>query len=386
MKRWPIYSQDEIQVVEGVIRSGKVNYWTGEQGRCFEKEYAEYLGVPYAVAVSNGTVALELCLHALGIGAGDEVIVPSRTFMASASCVVEVGAKPVVIDIDLFSQNLTVETIKPHITSKTKAIIAVHLAGWPCDMPAIMEFARANHLYVIEDCAQAHGAKLNGKPVGSFGHIAAFSFCQDKIITTLGEGGLVATADETLWKKVWAYKDHGKSYDMVHQPIHQPGFRWVHHGFGSNYRMTEVQAAVGRLQLKKLDEWIMLRRRNAKVLEESLKKYPALRLAYPQEHIHHAYYRYYCFVQPDALKSLWSRDRIMTEIHARGVMCFVGVCGEIYLENAFQENYLTPRERFSNAKKLSETSLAFLVDPCLNENDMHKIAETIGLVMLEVTR
>lgn len=384
-KRWPVYEADEVGVVVDVLKSGKVNYWTGEQGKLFEKEYAAHLGVNYAIAISNGTNALELCLHALGIGPGDEVIVPCRTFMASASCVVEVGAKPAVCDIDLVSQNLTVETIKPHVNAKTKAIIVVHLGGWPCDMESIMAFAREHHLYVIEDCAQAHGAKINGKPVGSFGHMAAFSFCQDKIITTMGEGGLLATNNEEWFKKAWAHKDHGKGYDTVYKKNHAPGFRWLHDSFGSNYRMTEAQAAVGRIQLKKLSSWISKKQKLARIFTEAFKNIPAIRLTIPPLGIEHAYYRYYLFVNLDTLKKGWDRDRIMAAINEQGIWCQVGICPEIYLEEAFVKAGFAPKERFENAQALGETGLALLLDPIYTESEIKEAAAIVASVLQQAS-
>lgn len=385
-KRWPIYSVEEIDSVAKVLQSGKVNYWTGEQGRLFEKEYAAYLGVNHVIAVANGTNALELCLHALGIGPGDEVIVPCRTFMASASCVVQMGAKPVVCDVDLISQNLTVETIKPHVNAKTKAIIAVHLGGWPCDMEALMAFAKEHNLYVIEDCAQIHGAYLNGKPLGSFGDMAAFSFCQDKIMTTMGEGGLVATNNEEWFKRAWAYKDHGKGYDTVYKKQHPAGFRWLHDTFGSNYRMTEAQAAVGRSQLKKLSHWQKIRQKNAEIFNQAFKALNVVFVPKLPEHIIHAYYRYYAFLQPENLKVGWNRDRIINEINAQGIWCQVGSCSEIYLEEAFIKAGLAPKERFKNAKQLGETSIAFLVDPIYTESEMQDAAKTIASVLQSAMR
>lgn len=383
---WPHYSEEEINAVIAVLRSGKVNYWTGEQGKLFEKEYAAYLGVNHAIALANGTNALELCLRALGLGPGDEVIVPSRTFMASASCVVHVGAKPIVCDIDPISQNLTVESIQPHINSKTKAIIVVHLGGWPCDMPAIMDFAETQGLYVIEDCAQAHGAKIRGRAVGSFGHMAAFSFCQDKIMSTLGEGGLLATNHEGGWKKAWAYKDHGKGYDTVYHTEHAPGFRWLHDQFGSNYRMTEAQAAVGRIQLQNLDAQRKIRQSNAEILKSHLLSLPALRIDSAPAHLDHAFYRFYAFVKPQHLKVGWNRDRIMLEINALGTKCLVGSCAEIYREKAFIDAGLAPQTRFPHAKALGETSLAFMLDPVYDEAAMLKMAHDIMQVVHAATQ
>ena len=375
MSVWPFYSEEEIQAVSDVLRSGKVNYWTGEQGKLFEKEYAEYLGVKHAIAVANGTNALELCLIALGVGPGDEVLIPCRTFFATASCVVAVGARPVVCDVDLESQVITVETIKPHITPKTKAIIAVHLGGWPSDMEALAKFSKEHHLYLIEDCAQAHGARFNGKPVGSFGDMAAFSFCQDKIISTMGEGGLVATNNTEAWKKAWAYKDHGKSYDTVHRKDHPPGFRWVHESFGSNYRMTEAQAAIGRIQLRRLDHDILHRQRFARIFNDQLKNSPAVTTVIPPASVGHAYYRYYLFVNSSKLNPSWSREKIIAELNAAGVPCMIGGCSEIYREKAFVDAGLAPKENFANALQLAVTNIAFIPNPSMDEKEIYAAAK-----------
>lgn len=378
---WPSYEDDEIQAVKNCMLSGRVNYWTGEECRKFEDEYAEFAGVRHAIALTNGTVALELALYALGIGPGDEVITTSRTFIASASCVVMRGAKPVVVDVDPESQNITLETIKKAVTPSTKAIIAVHLAGWPCEMEPIMEFANANGIKVIEDCAQAHGATYKGKPVGSFGHLAAFSFCQDKIISTGGEGGMLLTNDAGLWKKAWAFKDHGKSYDAVYNRQHSVGFRWLHESFGTNWRMTELQAAIGRLQLRKLPGWIRVRKRNAELLNEGLRDIDGLRLTIPGVDIGHAYYKYYVFLEQSRLLGDWDRNRVLNAINAEGVPCFTGSCGEIYLEKAFQDAGYAPEAPWPIAHELGETSLCFLVHPTLTEQDMLNTVTVVQKVM-----
>jgi dTDP-4-amino-4,6-dideoxygalactose transaminase len=383
---WPVFEPDEIQAVTQVMQSGKVNYWTGNETREFEREYADYLGVKHAIALHNGTLALELALYAFGIGAGDEVITTSRTYIASASAAVMRGCVPIIADIDLVTQNITAETIRPLITSKTRALIVVHLAGWPCDMDAILELSKEHGLVVIEDCAQAHGAYYKGRPVGSMGDAAAFSFCQDKIMTTGGEGGLLALNDTELWKKAWAYKDHGKSYDAVYNTEHPSGFRWLHESFGTNWRMLEVQAAIGRIQLRKLPEWIERRRANAAVLNERLARHPALRLTHPDERIHHAYYKYYVFVRPSELITGWDRDRIMNAIAAHGVPCFSGSCSEIYLEKAFVNAGYGPAERLPVARELGETSLMFLVHPTLGAQEMHQVADIIDQVMAQAQR
>ena len=378
---WPYFEHDEIEAVARILRSGKVNYWTGEEGKCFEQEYADHVGVKYAIAVANGTLALELGLRALGIGPGDEVITSSRTYIASASCIVMRDAVPVVADVDAVSQVITVDTIRKVITPRTKAIIPVHLAGWPCDMSSIMDLAREHNLKVIEDCAQAHGAFYNGRPIGSFGDAAAFSFCQDKIITTGGEGGMLLLNNEELWKKAWAYKDIGRSYDAVYRRQHPPGFRWLTESFGTNWRMTEIQAAIGRLQLRKLPSWVAKRRENAEILTSYLSCLPGLRVTTPPSNIAHSYYKYYVFVEPSALKPDWDRDRIMETINARGVPCMTGSCSEIYLERAFLDQGFGPRERLPVAKRLGETSLMFLVHPTLDRSSIEMTCEVVKETM-----
>lgn len=381
---WPRFAEDEIEATVQVLGSGKVNYWTGEEGRRFEEEFAAFTGCNYAIALANGTVALELALYALGIGEGDEVIVTSRTFIASASSVVMRGATPVVADIDPVSQNITAETVRAVITSRTKAIIAVHLAGWPCDMDPIIDLSRTRGLKVIEDCAQAHGAIYKGRPVGSLGDAAAFSFCQDKIMTTGGEGGMLVTSDKGLWERAWAFKDHGKSHDAVYNRQHPPGFRWLHESFGTNWRMTEMQAAIGRVQLGKLPGWVRKRQRHAVILTEGFSCIPGLRVTPPPADIGHAYYKYYVFVKPESLSDGWDRDRIMAAVNAEGIPCFSGSCSEIYLEKAFAG--LRQAARLPVARELGETSLMFLVHPTLSEEDMHDTVRAVEKVLRSAVR
>lgn len=385
LSAWPYFDDTDIAAVEEVLRSGRINYWTGEQGRTFEREFAAYAGCRHAVALANGTVALELALRVLGVGPGDEVITTSRTFIASASCAVMVGARPVIADVDRDSQNLTAETIRAKITPQTRAIIAVHLAGWPCDMDAILQLAREHGLKVIEDCAQAHGARYKDKPVGSMGDVGVFSFCQDKIITTGGEGGMITLNDEALWKAAWAYKDHGKSYDAVYHREHAPGFRWLHESFGTNWRMTEMQSVLGRNGLRHLDAWVKTRRMHADTLRKALVGVSAVRVPQPSPEIFHSYYKFYAFVVPSALKSGWSRDRIVEEINARGVPCLVGSCSEIYRERAFVEAGWS-MDRLPVAQELGETSLMFLVHPTLSAEEMEWVAGNARSVLTAATR
>lgn len=381
---WPYFPQDEIDPVTAVLASGKVNYWTGTEGREFEKEFAAFTGCNRAIALANGTVALELALFALGIGEGDEVIVTPRTFIASASCCVMRGAIPVMADVDPVSQNITADTIRPRLTPNTKAIICVHLAGWPCDMDPIVELAREHGIKVIEDCAQAHGASYKGRPVGSIGDIAAFSFCQDKIMTTGGEGGMLTTSDEELWRKAWEFKDHGKSYDAVYRRQHNPGFRWLHESFGTNGRLTEMQSAIGRVQLAKLPEWTRIRQRHAGLLMHGFAPIRGLRVPDPPPEIGHAFYKLYVFVEPGELSDAWDRDRVMNAVVAEGIPCFTGSCSEIYLEKAFEG--LRPDQRLPAAKELGETSLMFLVHPTLREQDMLDTVAAVKKVMAEAAK
>lgn len=380
---WPSFSEEEAEAVKSVLLSNKVNYWTGEESRCFEREFSDWTGAKYAIALANGTLALDVALKALGVGRGDDVIVTPRTFLASVSCVVNAGARPIFADVDPDSQNITADSIRSVLTPATKAVICVHLAGWSCDMDPIMELANERDFYVIEDCAQAHGARYKGRSVGTIGHIGAWSFCQDKIMTTGGEGGMVTTNDKTLWSAMWSYKDHGKSYDAIYNREHPPGFRWVHESFGTNFRMLEMQAVIGRIQLKRMDEWQKARSRNMLALTAACSGHGVLRIPVPSEDLVHAGYRLYGFVNPDELQPGWTRDRIVNAISANGVPCFQGSCSEVYLEKAFDNTGLRPIERLSQARLLGETSVAFLVHPTLTDAEIAKAQKVIAEVLVE---
>lgn len=382
---WPSYTQEEANAISQVLLSNKVNYWTGQECREFEREFAEFAGTDYAVAVANGTVALDLALKALGVGAGDEVIVTSRTFLASVTCIVNAGARPVFADVDADCQGVSAETVAPLVNEGTKAIIAVHLAGWPCDMDGLNELACRHGLSVIEDCAQAHGATYKGKPVGSLGHVAAWSFCQDKIMTTGGEGGMVTTNDRELWSRMWSYKDHGKSWEAVYEREHPPGFRWLHESFGTNWRMTEMQATIGRIQLRRMPVWTECRRANCEALWQTARECKGLRVPGVPEDIGHGGYKCYVFVEPAALKAGWDRDRVMSEIVIAGVPCFSGSCSEVYFEKAIQDAGMAPAERLPVARELGDTSLMFLVHPTLTADEVKLTCEVLARVMEEAT-
>ncbi len=383
---WPSFSKEEADLVHDILLSNKVNYWTGEECRHFEKEFAEFTQCKYAVSLANGTLALELALLAIGIESGDEVIVPPRTFIASASSVVNIGGVPVFADVDYDSQCISADAIADKITDKTKAIICVHLAGWPCDMDAIMALARKHDLKVIEDCAQAHGATIDGRPVGSWGDIGAWSFCQDKIMTTGGEGGMVTTNDETLWSFMWSYKDHGKSWDAIYNQQHAPGFRWLHHSFGSNFRMLEMQAVIGRYQLSQMSDWTRNRQENGEKIMASAAEFACFYVPDIPRNIQHAFYKLYVFVDEDGLQEGWDRDRIMNSITALGVPCFSGSCSEVYLERAFTESDYAVAERLPVAKKLGETSLAFLIHPTLTADEIAKTIDAIQQIGQQASR
>lgn len=383
---WPSFSDEEADAVREVLKSNRVNYWTGTECREFEKEFAAWCGARHAVALANGTLALDVALKALDIGLGDEVVVTPRTFIASISCVVNAGAVPVFADVDADSGNLTAQTIERVLTPRTRAIICVHLAGYPCDMDPIMALAQAHGIQVIEDCAQAHGACYRGRAVGTIGHVGAWSFCQDKIMTTGGEGGMVTTNDEALWSRMWSYKDHGKSWEAVYQREHAPGFRWLHESFGTNWRMLEMQAAIGRLQLARMAEWTRQRSANAMALRQALLSCVGLRMPLPAADCQHAWYKLYAYVRPQALAAGWDRDRIMAEINAAGVPCYAGVCSEVYLEKAFEQTGWRPSKRLPVARELGETSLMFLVHPTLTAPEIEKTAAVARSVMQQAER
>lgn len=385
---WPSFTQQEADAVSQVLLSNKVNYWTGQECRQFEEEFADWAGSKYAIALGNGTLALDAAFQALGIGVGDEVIVTPRTFIASISSVVNAGATPVFADVDEATGNITPESIAAVLTDKTKGIVCVHLAGWPCDMDGIMALADQHHLYVIEDCAQAHGARYKGRSVGSIGHIGAWSFCQDKIMTTGGEGGMVTTDDEQLWRKMWAYKDHGKSYAAVYETEQQPGYNWLHESFGTNWRMTEIQGVIGRIQLAQMSDWIAKRSANAQAILGACSKWeekgylsaPKLEQASQFPNSNHAYYKLYVYVRPNNLAKGWTRDRLIEEISALGVPCYSGSASEVYLEKAFDDTGLRPANRLPIAKQLGETSLMFLVHPTLTAAEIAQTVDAIDRV------
>ncbi|MBC8522532.1 DegT/DnrJ/EryC1/StrS aminotransferase family protein [PVC group bacterium] len=355
---WPLYDQDELDAVQNVLASGKGNYWSGEEGKLFEQEFAQWSGAKHGLCVFNGTVALELALRACGIEHGDEVIVTPRSFLASVAAVVAVGATPVFADVNFESGNITPETIREVITEKTRGIVPVHLGGWPADMPAIMKLANEHGIKVVEDCAQAHGASINGQLVGSYGHAAAFSFCQDKIMSTGGEGGMITTNDDMVRDIAWSLRDHGRNRERTLSNDHPFGFRWLQERFGTNGRMTEMQAAIGRCQLKKVDAWTQERNDNAMVFTDFFNSVDGVTVPIPPDQVKHSYFRF------TAIFDDWqTRDSVVEKLQLSGVPATVGPCPEIYREEAFLDATFVVPNSLPIAVDLGKRSMTLLVHP-----------------------
>lgn len=380
VSRWPRHEEDEIAAVVDVLRSGRVNALQhGERVRAFEQAFARRCAMPHAIAMANGTVTLEIALRALGIGAGDEVIVTPRSFVASAASVVAVGARPVFADVDPMTQGLTVETVRDVLSARTRAIMPVHLGGWPSDVERLAAFAGAHGLKLIEDCAQAHGASLNGRPVGSFGDAASFSFCTDKIMSTGGEGGMLVLRDADVHARAWSLKDHGKRLE----PKQPPGiaFRWIHDGFGTNARMTEMQAAIGLVQLGKLDGWLAARQANAMALAAALQDLAALRVPLPGPEVGHAWYKFGAFVRPQMLKPGATRNSLLAAARLEELPCASGTCPEIYRERSFVDAGLAPTRRFPVARLLGATSIMLPIDHTLGVDEVSDVGRRLAAIV-----
>jgi dTDP-4-amino-4,6-dideoxygalactose transaminase len=364
---WPEYSEKEIEGVSEILKTGRVNQWTGDYVREFEKKFSKYFDVNYSIAINNGTSALELCLKVLNLNDNDEVIVTPRSFVASVSCILINRLKPVFADVDLNSQNITLQNIKNVITDKTRAVICVHLNGFPCEIEEIYSYCKENNIYVIEDCAQSHGAKYNGKYLGSFGDINAWSFCQDKIMSTGGEGGMITTNNKDLFEKAWSFKDHGKDINLYYNRPITNQFSFVHNSVGSNYRMTEIQAYIGLIQLDYLETWIQHRRELSSIYNNKFKNLNNIRLQYENENTLCSYYKYYFFV-----KDISIRQYIIDEISRNNIKVYYGSCGELYKEKCINQNIIC-----HNSKILHETSIVLLVDPSYSKIDIMNNANII---------
>ncbi len=381
---WPFFNIDQQEIVKNILISGNVNYLYGSEGKTFEKEFSTFFGTKYSICFSNGTTALFAAYSSIGLKEKDEIITTPRTFIATVSSAVILGAKPIFAEVDLNSGCITAESIEPLITKKTKAISVVHLAGWPAEMNKIRSLADEYNIHLIEDCSQAHGAKINKHLVGSFGDISVWSFCTDKIISTGGEGGMVTTSNKEFFEKMWSFKDHGKSFEKFKNINNNTNFQYLHDSFGLNFRMTEMQSAIGRYQLNKLGTYNSIRNKNASILISYLKDINCIRIPIPESNLYHAYYKFYVYLNKSLMKSDWDRDKIIFEIRKTGFPCFVGSCSEVYLEKCFQIKSLMPEKRLKNARTLGEDSLMFLVHPTINELEIHKYGESIKSILLQV--
>ena len=379
--KWPKYEEDEINEVAKVLRSGNVNFWTGSVTKNFEEEFAKFCNCKFAIAVANGSLALSCAYLAIGIKKDDEIITTPRTFVATASSASLLGGVPIFAEVDKDSGNITAESIEPLITKRTKAIVVVHLAGWPADMIKISKLAKSYNIALIEDCSQAHGAgiMIDGikLSVGQFGDISTWSFCQDKIISTGGEGGMVTTNNENFFNKIRSFKDHGKSFTKLEKSDLKKGYKYIHDNLGSNFRITEMQSAIGRIQLCKLESWNKIRTKNAVLLQKYLYKNPLVRVPFPEKDIVHGWYKFNCFINKDFLKDDWCRDKILNAIIERGYPALQGSCSELYLEKCFLSKSSKPNKKLFIANELGETNMTFLVHPTINEEVMNKYAKNI---------
>ena len=378
---WPYYDDAQCEIAAEILRSGRVNQWTGNNTKSFEESFSCYIGVDYSSALSNGSVALSCAYSSLGIGFNDEIITTPRSFIATASCAALLGAVPVFADVDLDSGSITAESIEPHISKKTKAISVVHLGGWPADMLSICELAEAYNLFVIEDCAQAHGAKIGTKSVGTFGDVSTWSFCQDKIISTAGEGGMLSTSNAHIDSFTKSYRDHGKNTSLILDKQPSNDYRWIHESLGTNYRLTEIQSAIGLAQLSLLPHWSEVRRINASILICALEGISCVRLPLVPPSLTHAWYKFYFYLRPEHLASGWTRASVIEAINHLGYPAYSGSCSELYREACFSHIYPDSSYSLPNAKELGENSVMLVVHPTISVDLMQKYADIVGSVL-----
>ena len=381
---WPHYETDEVLAVSEILKSGKVNYWTGSIGRQFEESFSKWCGTKYSYSLANGTLALDVAYRSLNLADNDEIITTPRTFIATASTLSVLGLKPIFADVDFDSGNITAETIEPLINKKTKAISVVHLGGWPANLIEIKDIAKAYNLKLIEDCSQAHGAKINGLNVGSIGDIGTWSFCQDKILSTGGEGGMITTSHENIGAFISSWRDHGKDIKKMFTKNQSSAFRYIHDNLGLNYRMTEIQSKIGDMQLKKLSTWHKKRSFNANQIANALKQCKNVRVPLPSPPFEHAWYKFYAYLIPDALAEGWDRERILFEFNKEKTPVFSGSCSEIYLEKCMSNSY--QNKQLSNAKSLGDTSLMFLVHPTIDKKSLDTYISKIVHVLNKACR
>ena len=336
---WPSFDEKAIKAVEDVLRSGKVNYWTGPKGMEFEKQFAAWQGSKYAISASTGTSALHVALSALGIGPGDEVIVPSYTFIASSFSVVQSGAIPRFADVNMEDHCISVESAEKLVNKRTKAIMPVHLYGNVCDMDRVMAFAKKHNLFVIEDNAEAFGGVYKGKKTGTIGHISACSFCQNKTFTTGGEGGMVTTDDEELAWIARSFRDHG--YDVKERlnllEIEQK-LPYIHNMVGWNYRMTEMQSAIGLAELERMDGWNMpARKRNAHIIIDAVKDLPQIKYV-PIDTAERENGWFVCAFSLDIERMNCDIEQFVKAAGAEGAPCWKVFWPQCHTEGAFKKH------------------------------------------------
>ena len=372
--KWPNYDGNILSKISKLLQSGKTNYLVGKEGLLFEKNFSKFYKIKFANAVANASLGLELSLLSLNLNKGDEVIVTPRSYHSSVSCVIRAGLTPVFADVDRQTMNICPKSIRKNISKKTKAIICVHLYGMPCEMNDIIKLSKEYKINVIEDCSQAHGSKIGRKYVGSFGDISVFSYCQDKIISTGGEGGMIATNNKKLNDRIWSLKEIGKNKDKFFKINSLSNdFPYVHDTIGTNARITEIQSCIGNYQLKQLKSYIRARNENAKIFFNKLKNCKHLIIPNHNSQITHSYYRYTVIISNEKL----SRSILMKNLKKKGVACNVGGCPTIYNEKYFVEKFNVNIKNYPNAEYLKNRTLSFLVDQTISKKEINKVSSIL---------
>lgn len=357
----PLLMGNEIEYVTDCLKTN----WISSAGKYiaeFEKGFAGYCGAKYGIATTSGTTALHLALAALGIGGGDEVIIPAFTMGACAFAVIYTGARPVLVDSEPETWNMDVTQIEPKITTRTKAIMPVHIYGHPCDMDPIMDIARKHRLYVVEDAAEAHGATYKGRMAGSMGDVGCFSFYANKIITT-GEGGMIVTNDEMVADFAKRLKDQAFSRER----------RFLHTDIGFNYRMTNVQAAIGLAQLEHIDRFVEMRRKNASLYNKQLKVVPGITLPKEKKWAKNVYWMYSIVIEDEFGMS---RDELMAFLRREGIETrtfFISM----HMQPAFKKMGLFEGERYPVSEVLAERGLYLPSGSGLTEEQINTVCEAV---------
>tara|TARA_B100000767_G_C19747383_1_gene529176 strand:- start:627 stop:1799 length:1173 start_codon:yes stop_codon:yes gene_type:complete len=381
-KNWPNFSKNLISKVGRILSSGKINYIDGPYGKKFEKEFSKFVGNRYSIAICNGTAALEVAIKSLKLAKNSEIIVPSRSFFASAACIVNTGHIPIFADVDLLTQNISLDDIKKKISKRTKAIICVHLAGLPCNMHDIKKLANKNKIKIIEDCSQAHGASIDNMQVGSFGDVSTWSFCNDKIISTLGEGGMISTNKKIIYDFCKTYINHGS---VLQNNKNSEKFIYNKDYFGTNLRITEIQSIAGLEQLKDLRKVQIKRERMSKDYFHVTSKYQNYIYSYfPLKNIKCAWYRFYFFLKTDMKEYQKIRFKIIKNLKKNDLKCFTGSCPEIYLEKSFKKLKNFKVRRLINSKILGETSIALDINHTLTHAKHKKKVLELKLVLEDI--